>query len=59
MSRACLHGTSGIRDLPARSWVKISHIRTLPVERVGSRIGRASPEEISHIVDGLNEIIGT
>ena len=47
------------RDLPKRSWVKISQIRTLSVERIGSRIGRASPEEIAKIVDGLNEIIGT
>ena len=45
--------------LPKRSWVKISQIRTLSVERVGSRLGRATPEEIARIVDGLNEIIGT
>jgi len=47
------------RDLPKRSWVKISQIRTISVQRIGSRIGRASPEEIAKIVDGLNEIIGT
>jgi mRNA interferase MazF len=45
-------------DLPKRSWVKISQIRTLSIERIGSRIGRALPEEIVHIIDGLNEIIG-
>jgi len=45
--------------LPKKSWVKISQIRTLSVERIGKRIGRASPEEIAMIIEGLNEIIGT
>jgi len=45
--------------LPKRSWVKISQIRTLSVERIGKKIGRASPEELVRIVEGLNEIIGT
>ena len=44
--------------LPKRSWVKISQIRTLAVERIGARLGRASPEEISQVIEGLNEIIG-
>ena len=44
--------------LPKRSWVKISQIRTLAVERVGARLGRASPEVLSQVVEGLNEIIG-
>jgi mRNA interferase MazF len=44
--------------LPKRSWVKISQIRTLSVERIGKKIGRMSAEEISLIVEGLNEIIG-
>ena len=46
------------RQLPKRSWVKISQIRTLSIERLGQKIGRASAEELSLIVDGLNEIIG-
>jgi mRNA interferase MazF len=45
-------------NLPKESWVKISRIRTLSVERIGKIIGRASPEEIEQVVDGLNEIIG-
>lgn len=45
--------------LPKPSWVKISQIRTLAVERVGVRLGRASEEEVSRVVEGLNEIIGT
>jgi len=44
--------------LPKRSWVKISQIRTLAVERIGKRFGRAKPEEIAQVVEGLNEIIG-
>jgi mRNA interferase MazF len=44
--------------LPKRSWVKISQVRTLAVERVGKRLGRASSEELAYVVEGLNEIIG-
>jgi len=44
--------------LPKRSWVKISQIRTLAAERLGKRLGRASPEETARVVEGLNEIIG-
>lgn len=47
-----------VKGLPKRSWVKISQIRTLSVERIGRRIGTASPEEIAQVVEGLNEIIG-
>ena len=45
--------------LPKRSWVKISQIRTLSVERIGMKLGRVSPEELAQVVEGLNEIIGT
>jgi mRNA interferase MazF len=44
--------------LPKRSWVKISQIRTLAVERIGKRLGRASPEELAQVIEGLNEVIG-
>ena len=47
------------KGLPKRSWVKISQIRTLAVERIGKMIGRASPEEVAQVIEGLNEIIGT
>ena len=47
-----------ISELPKRSRVKISQIRTLSVERIGKLIGKASPEEIEAVIDGLNEIIG-
>jgi mRNA interferase MazF len=43
--------------LPKRSWVKISQIRTLSVDRLARRIGRVSPEELLRVIEGLNEII--
>jgi mRNA interferase MazF len=44
--------------LPKRSWVKISQIRTLSVERVGKKLGRATHEELTQFIEGLNEICG-
>lgn len=44
--------------LPKPSWVKISQIRTLAVERIGKQLGTLSTEELAQVVDGLNEIIG-
>lgn len=46
------------KGLPKKSWVKISQIRTLAVERIGSRLGKVSPEELAQVIEGLNEIIG-
>ena len=31
---------------------------TLSTERIGKKIGVVHPEELAHIIDGLNEIIG-
>ena len=47
------------KGLPKKSWVKISQIRTLAVERIGKVIGRTSPEEVDQVIEGLNDIIGT
>ncbi len=47
------------KGLPKKSWVKMSQIRTLAVERIGKKIGRASPEDLAQVLEGLNEIIGT
>ncbi len=44
--------------LPKQSWVKISQIRTLSVDRIGKKFGRVSPEELAQVIEGLNEIIG-
>ncbi len=49
----------GSKDLPKKSWVKISQIRTLAVERIGKRLGQVSAEELAQAIEGLNEIIGT
>ena len=47
------------RGLPKKSWVKISQIRTLAVERIGKVIGRASPEELAQVGEDLflNQLI--
>jgi mRNA interferase MazF len=44
--------------LTKRSWIKISQVRTLSVDRIGQRIARASEEELARALDGLNEILG-
>ncbi|MEI7770507.1 MAG: type II toxin-antitoxin system PemK/MazF family toxin [Chloroflexales bacterium] len=43
--------------LPKPSWVKISQIRTLFVQRLSNRAGAVTPEDLEDIIDGLNEII--
>jgi mRNA interferase MazF len=43
--------------LPRRSWVKISQVRTLAVERLGRRLARATPEQLADVVDGLLVIV--
>ncbi len=45
------------RGLPRRSWVKISQIRTLTVERIGECLARVAPEDLARVIQGLNEII--
>jgi len=44
-------------NLPKKSWIKISQIRTLSVEKIGKVISKASLEELNQTIDGLNEII--
>ena len=44
--------------LPKRSWVKISQVRTLSMERIGECAGRLGPEDLARIIEGLNEIVG-
>ncbi len=44
-------------NLTKKSWIKISQIRTLSVERIGKVIGKASLEELTQVIEGLNEII--
>ena len=44
--------------LPKQSWVKISQIRTLSIERLSGKIGKASPSDIEQVIEGLKELIG-
>ena len=46
-------------SLRKESWVKISQIRTLSIERLGKRLGKIGPDELEAVLEGLNEIIGT
>ncbi|HSO59519.1 MAG TPA: type II toxin-antitoxin system PemK/MazF family toxin [Desulfobacterales bacterium] len=48
----------GDPSLPSKSWAKISQIRTLSVKRIGRKIAHASEEELSLVIEGLDEIIG-
>jgi len=45
-------------ELRKPAWVKISQIRTLSVERIGKRLGRISPAQVTRVIEGLNEILG-
>jgi len=40
---------------PKTSWVKISQIRTLALERPGRRIGALNNDEVDRIIEGLFE----
>jgi mRNA interferase MazF len=51
------HAVEGLRLLKT-SWVKITQIRTLSVERLGRRIGVLSADEVDRIVEGLFELVG-
>ena len=46
------------KQLRKPSWVKISQIRTLSVDRIGRKLGAVEPKQLAEIVDGLNQIIG-
>lgn len=46
------------KNLPKKSWIKISQIRTLSVARLGDKITHAKEEEVIQVIEGLNEIIG-
>jgi len=46
------------RKLAKPSWVKISQVRTLSTERLGSKLGRLEEAEVDRIIEGLLDIIG-
>jgi mRNA interferase MazF len=43
-------------DLPKRSWVKISQIRVLSIDRLTDRIGSVEPGELDQIQAGLVQL---
>jgi mRNA interferase MazF len=43
--------------LPKKSWIKISQIRTISVERLGRRICRIDDSELNTTIEGLLELI--
>lgn len=45
-------------DLPNRSWVKISQIRTLAVERIGDCLARMDEATLSRVLEGLGDVLG-
>jgi mRNA interferase MazF len=44
--------------LPKPSWVKISQVRTISVDRLGKRIAVLDADARGQVVDGLLELIG-
>ena len=44
-------------QLTKPSWVKISQVRTIFVERLGKRMGALEKEDLDRILDGLVELI--
>jgi mRNA interferase MazF len=46
------------KNLPKKSWIKISQIRTLSAKRLGEKITHLKEEELINVIEGLNEIIG-
>ena len=44
--------------LPKPSWVKISQIRTISIDRLGKRIVVLGPQMLDQLIDGLLELIG-
>jgi mRNA interferase MazF len=44
--------------LPKPSWVKISQIRTISVDRLGKKIAALDTEALSQLIDGLLELVG-
>ncbi len=47
----------GSGGLSKESWVKMSQVRIIALERLGERIGSVDPQELAQVVEGLIEII--
>jgi mRNA interferase MazF len=44
-------------SLPKQSWVKISQIRTLSVDRLTTKIGQLEEVEMIQVIAGLNQLV--
>jgi mRNA interferase MazF len=44
--------------LPKPSWVKISQIRTISIDRLGKRIAALDADALDQLINGLLELIG-
>jgi mRNA interferase MazF len=44
--------------LPKESWVKMTQVRTISVDRLRERIGAVTPTELIEIIEGLIELVG-
>jgi len=44
-------------SLPKPSWVKLSQIRTISIERLGKCIGKIGEKELSEIIEGVTALI--
>jgi mRNA interferase MazF len=40
------------------AWLKISQVRVLSTQRLGRKLGHATPEQLAQAIDGLHEIVG-
>jgi mRNA interferase MazF len=47
-----------IAEFRKPTWVKISQIRTLSVERIGKRLARIPSTDVAKVIEGLVEILG-
>jgi mRNA interferase MazF len=47
-----------VAELRKPTWAKISQIRTLSVGRIGKRLARLSPADVTKVIEGLVEILG-
>jgi mRNA interferase MazF len=46
-----------VDGIPKTSWVKISQVRTLSVDRIEGVIATLPDEELHRLIEGLNEIV--
>jgi mRNA interferase MazF len=47
-----------VAALPKPTWAKISQIRTVSVERLGKRLTRLPPADVTKVIEGLVEVLG-